>query len=294
MARSIICKNDDGMEVKFSNQFSPWLLEDCDGIYSVKNKVTISENTMTDGGTYQGSTTKIRNIVLTLRDHPKSNHQANRELLYSLFKPDSFGTLIYLEYDGAESRSIKYQVEEVDPDGENRARRAMVSLLCPDPFFEAPSDITVTMAGWESYFEFPHEFPPEGEEFESRVDEKLKTIDNTSAANNTGLTITIQAAGAVINPSIYHVEKQEQITVGTSNKPMSMVSGDVITITTETNNKHVYLTHNGVKTEANEYLTEDSEYIQIKRGTNTIGYSAEAGENFMTVEISYRYRYLGA
>ena len=294
MARSIICKNEYGMEVKFSNTFSPWLLEDCDGIYAVKNKVTISENTMTDGGTYQGSTTKVRNIVLTLRDHPSANHQQNRTLLYNLFEPKTFGTLIYLEDDGAESRSIKYQVETVDPEGVDRARRATVSLLCPDPFFVAPSDITVKIAGWESLFEWPHEFPPEGEEFERRIEEKLKTIENTSAADKIGLTIVIRAEGAVTNPSIYHVEQQEQITVGIPARPMHMVAGDEITITTGINDKHVYLTHNGVKTEVNEYLSEDSEFIQLKRGANTIGYSAEAGETYITIEISYRYKYLGA
>ena len=157
----------------------------------------------------------------------------------------------------------------------------------------APSDITVTMAGWISYFEFAHEFPPEGEELEARVEEKLKTIDNTSAADNIGMTIVIQAAGAVTNPSIYHVEQGEQITVGTSGKPLHLVAGDEVTITTGTNNKHVYLTHEGVKTEINEYLSEDSEFIQLEHGKNTIGYSATAGENYMTVQISYRYRYLG-
>lgn len=154
------------MEVSFTDTFSPFLLEDCDGIYTVKNTVTTSENTMTDGATYQGSTTQMRNIVLTLRDHPKADHQENRTLLYNLFKPKSAGTLIYLENAKAENRSIEYYVESIDIDGEKRARQATISLLCPDPFFVAPSDITVTMAGWISYFEFAHEFPPEGEELE--------------------------------------------------------------------------------------------------------------------------------
>ena len=149
------------------------------------------------------------------------------------------------------------------------------------------------MAGWEPRFEWFHEFPPEGEEFETRVEEKLKTIDNTSAADNIGITIVIQAAGAVMNPSIYHVEQGEQITVGTSGKPLALVAGDEVRITTGTNDKHVYLTHEGLKTEINEYLSEDSEFIQLGHGNNTIGYSAEAGESYMTVEISYRYRYLG-
>jgi hypothetical protein len=150
------------------------------------------------------------------------------------------------------------------------------------------------MAGWVSAFEFPFEIPQEGLSFGSRVEEKLKTIDNTSAAENIGLTITITANGSIKNPSIYHVEKNEQITVGTADNPFNLVNGDTVIITTGTNDKHAYLVHNGVKTEINAYLSEDSEFIQLQHGFNTIGYSAEAGEEHMTVEISYRYRYLGA
>ncbi len=281
------------MEVAFGATFAPFLLESCDGLYTVQNNVVTSQNTMTDGATYQGSSTKMRNIVLTLRDKPKANHQENRSLLYNLFKPKAPGTLMYFEDENAESRSIEYYVESIDIDSVKRARQATVSLLCPDPFFVAPSDITVTMAGWEAYFEFPHEFQPGGEEFGARVEEKLKTINNTSAADNIGLEITITAAGYVLNPSIYHVEQNERITVGTEAKPLEMVAGDKVRITTGTNNKHVYMEHGGVTTEINEYLTEDSEFIQLEHGHNTIGYSAETGDNYMTVEISYRYRYLG-
>ncbi len=293
MDRTIKCINEDGIEVVFGSEFRPFLLEDCEGIYTVQNNVATSENTMTDGSTYQGSTTKMRNIVLTLRDAPGSDHQANRTLLYNLFKPKSPGTFVYLENKRAESRSIRYYVESIDIESELRARRATISLLCPDPFFMAPSDITVTMAGWEACFEFPHEFPPEGEEFEARVEEKMKTIENASAADNVGITVTISAAGPVVNPSIYHVEQGESITVGTSGKPLEMTLGDQVVITTATNDKHVYLIRKGFRTEINEYLSEESEFIQLEHGTNTIGYSAESGENHITVEVSYRYRYQG-
>lgn len=42
------------MEVTFSDSFSPFLLENCDGIYVVENNVVTSENTMTDGATISG------------------------------------------------------------------------------------------------------------------------------------------------------------------------------------------------------------------------------------------------
>ena len=131
MARKIMCSNDDGMTVVFDDSFGPFLLESCDGIYMVENNVVISENTMTDGATYQGSTTKMRNIVLTLRDRPGSDHQANRTLLYNLFKPKSPGTFVYLENDESESRSIEYYVESVSIDGVMRARQARIMPISP-------------------------------------------------------------------------------------------------------------------------------------------------------------------
>ncbi|SHN59646.1 Phage tail protein [Butyrivibrio hungatei DSM 14810] len=289
MNRKITCKNNEGMAATFGSSFSPYLLADCDGIYTVINKVGISDNTMNDGATYQGTVVSKRNIVLTLKD--KSNHRLNRYQLYQLFPPDTKGTLIYSE-DGVD-RVIDYYVEKIDPDSIDKVRTATVSLICPDPFFRATSDITLTMAGWESGFKFIHAFTAEGETFGARINEKLKTIENYSGAKGIGLTIEIIANGAVHNPSITQVETGNFIKVGTLAHPMNMVSGDVLTITTETNNKKVMLTHEGVTTEINEYLDEESEFIQLIAGINTIGYAAESGEAYMTVKLTYREKYLG-
>ncbi len=293
MERFIKCINDDGFEVRFDCTFSPFMLEDVDGLYEVKNTVATSENTMTDGATYQGSVTKMRNIVLTLRDNAEGDHQANRMLLYSLFKSKSTGTLTYFENEGAESRSIDYEVESVAIESTGRARKATVSLLCPDPFFMAPSDIMVAMAGWEAGFEFAHEFKAGGEELGYRVEEKLKSIDNDSAVDGIGMTIYVKASGAVINPTVYHVEQGESITIGTDKKPLNLSAGDVVVITTGTNDKHVYLESGGSRTEINEYLSEDSTFLQLNTGINTIGYSASSGESYVTIELSYRYKYPG-
>lgn len=291
MARKITCTNEDSVRVVFTDQFNPWLLENCEGIYESKNNVSTSENTMTDGNTLQGSTAQMRNIILTLRDRPEADHQANRSLLYSLFKPKSDGTFLYEE--NGISRQITYQVESVEIDSVKRSRRATISLLCPDPFFVDLKDISVQMAGWVSGFEFQHLFLPEGEEFGYRVGERLKTIANESAADHIGITITIEASGPASNPAITHVEQGESIEVGTSGNPLELQTGDKLIITTHTNNKHVYLERSGSREEINEYLSEDSEFLQLMHGANTFGYSADSGENYLTVTISFRYRYLG-
>lgn len=291
MARKITCVNENGVSLEFTDTFAPWLLENCEGIYEVKNTVATSANTMTDGSTYQGSTTAMRNIIMTLRDRPEADHQENRRILYSLFKAKSPGKFTY--YEGETVREIDYYVESVTIDSEPRSRRATISLLCPDPFFVDLEDVKVQLAGWHADFEWQHEFPPQGEEFGHRVAEYLKTIENESAADHIGLTITIEALGELQNPSITHVEQGESIEVGTTASPLNMIVGDKVIITTHTNNKHAYLIRNGVKTDINEYLSEDSEFLQLMSGNNTFGYAAVSGTEYIALTIAFRYRYTG-
>lgn len=293
MEKQIICRNEDNVQGIFSYDFSPFFLYSCDGVTSVYNDVVTSENTMIDGSTYQGSTTKQRNIILTLQMYCRSRKEAqeNRNFLYKLFKPKATGTFIYTEND--ESRIIEYKTENIEIDEKGILRNVVISLLCPDPFFKAMYDIDVDMARWESLFEFAHEFNFDGEEFGTRTDEIIKEIENDTAASNIGITITMEAVGAVTNPAMYHIENGEYVKVGTAFRPFNMNMGDILTITTETNNKNVLLSRNGISTIVNQYLDENSEFIQLSYGMNTLKYDADYGIDYLNVTISYRQRFLG-
>ena len=76
--------------------------------------------------------------------------------------------------------------------------------------------------------------------------------------------------------------------------PLFLQFGDSLVITTDQGNKHVWLVRDGETTEVNQYISEDSEFIHLMRGHNTIGYSADEGEQNLSVEISYRLKYEGA
>jgi hypothetical protein len=295
--RSITCTNKvTGISITFGEEaFAPFFLATADGIYVSKNNVYISKNTMTDGGTYQGSVAEDRNIVLYVMDNPQSNdfvyNQRNRDLLYSLFRKDEEGTLVYTE--NGKSRKINYVSEGVKRANKG-SRLFTISLICPNPRFTDETEHNVSMANWIDGFEFIHEFVEEGEEFGYRSNERLVNIVNDVATNNIGLTITIQANGTVVNPSITHVEMEKSIKIGSNAKPFTMARGDVLVITTGINNKHVRLTSGNVTTEVNEYLTEDSEFIQLMFGDNNIAYDASSGDEYMVVNIKYAYEYEGA
>lgn len=288
--KRIICKNEDDVQIEFSyEENADFFMISLDGAYSVSNNVVTSANTMTDGSTYQGATTKQRNIIITAEFD--SDYQNKRDFLYKCFKPKSPGTFYYKE--GGEQREIDYYVETVDIDEKGVCRNATISLICPDPFFKDPADTTVTMAGWEPRFEFIHEFTEELEEFGVRVAELVKTIDNDSAADNIGIEVIMEALGAVRNPVLYHTQQGIHIRVGTPDFPFDMGPGDIVRITTGTNEKNVYSIKGNQETKINEYLDEESDFIQLVHGQNTFIYDAESGVDYLNVTINYRFRYLG-
>lgn len=77
--------NDKNVSIAFRWDWdnNPFHLLGLDGIYGYDCNVTTSENTTTDGSTYQGSTAKERNIVITAEID--GDYRKNRELLYRVF-----------------------------------------------------------------------------------------------------------------------------------------------------------------------------------------------------------------
>ena len=294
MKRTITCTNtSSNTSLILGDEFSPFVLNDVEGIYTVDVNVNSIENSMIDGSFVAGSVIRARNIVLTITD--KERYGDNRNLLYTLFMPRTEGVLVYEETDGDfnEKRMISYVVEKIEPGGIGEARTHVISLLCPDPFFTDLNDTYVQMSGWESAFEFEHEFLSGGEELGSRVFNKLVNVVNDSSVDNLGFTVIFTAEGTVQNPGLYQAETGNQIQVGTSSLPLRMVSGDQLVISTVTGNKNAYLISNGIQTGVNRYIDESSEYIQLKIGNNTLRYFADSGEDNLSVSISFRYRYQG-
>ena len=290
--RIITCTNEDGFSLTFNETgFNPFLLAGIDGIYDSKNNVYVSENSMIDGAVYQGSVAEFRNIVLHLKD--LKDFPENRNALNRLFKEKSKGTLIFWEAD-ADPRKIEYYVESLESTENHDVRTHDISLICPDPFFYDIDASTEEMASWVSAFTFPFSSPSTGFIFGYKDNSRIQTIQNNFAEDNIGITIIMSCLGAVTNPSITHIETNSSIHIGHENKPFNMVAGDIVTITTATGNKHVTLTHEGATSEINHYLTEDSVFIQLMRGSNSFGFGADSGVNNLTITLEYTYKYARA
>lgn len=130
---TVTCTNDKNVSIAFRWDWdnNPFHLLGLDGIYGYDCNVTTSENTTTDGSTYQGSTAKERNIVITAEID--GDYRKNRELLYRVFPKGRTGTLEYSE-DG-DVKTITYRVESVTPGATTGVvRDYTISLICTDPY----------------------------------------------------------------------------------------------------------------------------------------------------------------
>ena len=289
MNRYITCTNEDNVSCKFGSSFSPFLLTAVDGMYKVGINISTSDSNLIDGVIYQGSKMSSRNIVLTIRD--KENHKDNRELLYRLFKPNSKGVLRYYEND--DIKKINYYVESVDVTGNYSSRQATVSLICTDPFFYDNEETIKYLAEWHGNFEFEHQFISNKEEIGYRSLVKNLNIQNLTPRNDIGLNIEITSIGTAKNLKIIHNEQNKTISIGTDEKEFNMMAGDVVNIITEKGNKNIILTRENVVTNINNYLSEDSEFIQLGVGDNHIGYDASEGVSNLSFKIAYAFKYNG-
>ena len=283
--RTITCTNEKGYSIIFTEtSLSPFVITDCDGVYDSTYTVNLQENGNSDGATVIGRTMKYRNITLEVVDNERfANH---REMLDRLFSLD--GTLEY--DDGIHRRKIGYTVEKVTgTDGTHYRRTHQISLICPDPYFTDIEENREDMSKVVALFEFPHEFKTE-EISRMEIVQNLE-VDNQNGSE-TGMTITVEALGTVVNPSISIQESGEHMTVGISGrKDFVMESGQKLIITTLVDDCHVILEKDRSSEEVNMYLPSSSDFIRLQPGMNHIGYTAEKGEENMTVSISFRRNY---
>ncbi|MCL2052078.1 MAG: phage tail family protein [Lachnospiraceae bacterium] len=310
----VICTNDKDISIAFRwDVFSPFHLLDIEGIYGIESNVVTSENTTTDGSTFQGATAIQRNIILTFE--MDESYKQNREILYRCFAIKRPGTMEYAESGGR--KMINYIVESIIP-GKIKGviRDYAVSLICPCPYFTDLTDVRVTMASWVSNLTFPAFFPEEGIVFGYRRAEFVKAIENDSGMDGIGMTTVFYADDKVSNPAIYHAESGQFIKIGSMESPFILGAGQYAVINTHTGNKNIFLldgisnadiekltdrfgvvdwnkvvSRYGVS--INRFLDEDAAFIQLIDGTNTITYAADEGIDNLLVSIYYRLSYLG-
>ena len=280
--REIIFTNDRDQSL-ILDETSDYSLTSITGISPPNANIQTSSIANFDGTTFINSVVNQRNIVIALQIN--SDVEANRLRLYDIFKIKRKGTFHY-HSDLIEAK-IEAYVESIDVSPMNWPVVALISMICPRPYFEALDAIISAITSITGQLSFPLTLLASGI--------KLGNLQTSQAVNvinsgdiPIGMIIRYRATGAVVNPKLLNTQTMEFIELNTS-----MIVGDIITITTEIGQKRIELNRGGTITNIFNTLVIGSKFFQLSEGDNILYGSATSGSAALLIEVEYRIKYSG-
>lgn len=265
----------------------PFFLNKIEGLGDVDANVQSQKSRGQNGSTPTLTTLEERYIPIEVVI--LDNLLLNRQLISEIFNPNlGPGTLIY-ENDIVK-RVIQATSEHVPKFPDERPRlgqRAIIDLICNDPYFREEADVKTEIALWEPNFEFPLEIPEEGIEMGYRTPSLIVNVLNEGHVD-TGMVIQFKASGTVVNPSLINVNTGETLKLN-----RTLVAGEVVTVNTNRGKKRIESKLNGIKSNIFNSIVYGSTFLQLSIGDNLFRYSADDNEDSLEVTIYHSTKYVG-
>ncbi|ACO84556.1 phage tail family protein [Clostridium botulinum] len=281
-----IYENEKGQQIEFSI-WSPFFLQNIDGISGLKNIIYSSKGMRQDGSTCVGSTLDDRNIVI--QGAITENKELNREKLLSIINPKLKSKLIYT--DGNIKKYVECKVETAPVIPKENNPKFQMSFLCNNPYWKDYIDSKVNIALWKGDFHFPLVIPVnKGITMGHREPSLIVNVLNNGQIE-TGMIIEFFARGTLKNPSLFNVNTREFIKI---NK--GMVAGEKFIINTNYSKKKILQKLNGVTTDILNYLDivgGGDTFLQLDVGDNLFRYNADSNLDNLEVNIYFSPQYLG-
>lgn len=278
--------NERGQSIILGDS-APLLVTKMDGLGSVQNTIYRHKALSQDGTTATGSTLderelSIEGVILS------TDSALYRRQLIQVFNPKLKGTLQYEK--GSLVKKISCRAEmapELPSDYSVKYQKFLITLLCPNPFWQDIEQIKAEIALWVGDFSFPLELSETGIEMGYREPSLIVNVVNNGDVE-CGMRVEFKALATVVNPSILNVDTQEYIKID-----KTMEAGEVLTVTTYFGAKRVESVLNGVTTNAFNNIDLNSTFLQLEVGDNLFRYDAESGLDNLEVSIYFTPQYAG-
>lgn len=249
------------------------------GIADIKNSI-VKSNIRGNGTVITGSKIEAKDIDITFEIKKNENEDINRDNILRFFNPNNTGYLVVERNDVA--RKINYMVEDVKELTKNLAewQTFKLYLYCSDPLFSSLDNYGKDISEIENMFIFPLTLTNDYIMGYKVFAEEIEIIND--GVIETGITVDIEATAEVVNPKF--IINDDFIELNTT-----LELGDKIEICTNSRNKYIKLNGENII----QRINRESTFASLKVGSNTIGYTAESGYNFLNVKVYFNKKYLG-
>jgi hypothetical protein len=285
MVNELTFTNSQGKEIVFTNH-APYILAKLQGMGNVDGIIQLQKAPFQDGSTLIDSILSERLITFEVGisvSNPQELSMKRTELASILNPRLGKGTLRYKSTMGTkEIVAVSDHVPTFPGGTENRGKciqKAMVSLLCPSPYWMDISPTNIKLEDFVANFRFPFHFPVR---FASRGDSRV-LLNNGDVP--TPIKVTFR--GEALNPKITNITTGEFIRVN-----QQIPEGYSLVINTEFGNKEVKIVApDGVEENAFHYIDLESTFFMLREGENRFSFITEGGRPEVYVE--YKNRFVG-
>lgn len=207
-----------------------------------------------DGSLFNSAAVENRNIVFLI--YPTGAPEPQRVNLYQFFKLKQD---IRLDFETATREVyITGYVESIEGDLYENPQALQISVICPDPYFNAQEEIEAS--------------------FDTTPEELTNPSDEES-----GAVFEITASGAASNITITNETTGESFTINED-----FLAGDVLTLNTKRGEKSLTLTRGGTTTNILNAMAPSSRWLSIIPGVNALSLTAAAGSENLSATATLR------
>lgn len=265
--------NNELLNLTNNNNYSVYKIE---GLQPPVVTVNTSKKSTSDGSTVNNASVEKRNIVIYLTIN--GDVETNRINLYKYF-PLKQTVKVYFK-NNTRDVYIEGLVEVIECDLFSNKQIAQISLICPQPYFEAVDNLVTYFSEVSNLFKFPFSISKSGIEFSVITTDIRRSIVNVGDVE-TGIIIKINANGTVVNPVIHDVRKRTHIALN-----CTLEANDEVIINTNVGEKSITLLRSGVTSNILGCRTPDSKWLTVAQGDNVFTFSSDTGNSNLQIQFT--------
>lgn len=274
----IYFENKNGKQLHFGPG-TPYTITEFEGLNPPNATINTNTTALLDGGVFNSSKLEMRSINIAFAIEEEA--EKNRLAVYQVVQPKN-PLRLYFKSEYLDIFIDGY-VEALDVPYFAKKQIVTIDILCPRPYFNSAQEIINKLSAVIPRFHFPFASEAAGELVMGEIDPITSVVVENAGSVVTGLTFELYAKNAISKPKIIDYATGQFMEVD-----ISMVMGDIVTITTGEGNKTVKLLRNGVTTNIFNLFSKNSTWLQLDVNGGTFVYEVGTG-NVIDLEITIKH-----
>lgn len=273
------------------------IITDMSGLGPPKANINTTTISSGDGSIYNSARLDDRNITINLLFVDAPSIEAARQNTYRYF-PVKKPITLKIDTDNRSVYTVGY-VESNEPTIFSDKESCQISIICPDSHFYSNALNETVFYGIEPDFEFPFSNESLSENllnFGNIMINKARNI-YYDGDDEIGIVIKIHALGDISDITIWNTKTKEKMKIYAdklkSITGSALKNGDDLIINTEDGHKSVKLLRDGKYTNIINCIDRFSDWFKLSKGSNTMAFEADDGNNNIVFKIENKISYEG-